>query len=153
MSEDVGAAMTSVDVAIVGAGPAGSSCAIALLRQRPELRVAVVDRDTHPRPKSCGDLISPQSQARLRALGVEVPDGWRPHEHTIAGPSGSGATVRPGDAGSEVWLSTVMVERREFDHGLLRRARELGAVTLEGHRLMRAEPEEHGWRLDTARGS
>lgn len=40
------------DVAVVGAGPAGSSAALTLARAG--LRVALVDRAVFPRPKTCG---------------------------------------------------------------------------------------------------
>ena len=40
------------DVAVVGAGPAGSTCAYHLARAG--ARVALVDREILPRPKTCG---------------------------------------------------------------------------------------------------
>ena len=62
------------DVAIVGAGPAGSACAIRLLQDSSDLRIVIIDRDAMPRPKSCGDLISPVTQMRLRPLGIDVAE-------------------------------------------------------------------------------
>lgn len=43
------------DVVIVGAGPAGSTCALAL--KDSGLKVALIDRATFPRDKVCGDAI------------------------------------------------------------------------------------------------
>lgn len=43
------------DVAIIGAGPSGSACALAL--QGKGLKVALVDKETFPRDKICGDAI------------------------------------------------------------------------------------------------
>lgn len=45
------------DVIIVGAGPAGCSCAYQLSKKG--LKIALIDKDTFPRDKICGDAISP----------------------------------------------------------------------------------------------
>jgi len=52
------------DVLIVGAGPAGSSCAWAL--RDSGLRVLLVDRAVFPRDKVCGGWITPQVVSALR---------------------------------------------------------------------------------------
>ncbi|MDX2245456.1 MAG: NAD(P)/FAD-dependent oxidoreductase [Bacteroidia bacterium] len=44
------------DIAIVGAGPAGATCALALANKG--LKVAVSDKATFPRDKICGDALS-----------------------------------------------------------------------------------------------
>lgn len=56
------------DVVVVGAGPAGSSSAGMLARLG--LRVALVDRCHFPRPKVCGDGLTPRAIAALERLGV-----------------------------------------------------------------------------------
>jgi geranylgeranyl reductase family protein len=43
------------DIAIIGAGPAGCACALAL--QGSGLRVVLLDKETFPRDKVCGDAI------------------------------------------------------------------------------------------------
>ena len=48
------------DVAIVGAGPAGSASAILLARAG--WRVALVDRSTFPRDKSCKSVLGPDAK-------------------------------------------------------------------------------------------
>lgn len=50
--------MDTCDVLIAGGGPAGSTCAAALVRAG--LDVMVVDRATFPRDKVCGGWITPQ---------------------------------------------------------------------------------------------
>jgi flavin-dependent dehydrogenase len=57
-----------VDVAIVGAGPAGSTLA-ALLAAR-GMRVALFDRDQFPRDKLCGEFLSYDALPILQPLGV-----------------------------------------------------------------------------------
>lgn len=56
------------DVAIVGAGPAGSTLASLLARRG--LTVALIDRDGFPRDKLCGEFLSYDALPILDALGV-----------------------------------------------------------------------------------
>lgn len=58
------------DLAVVGAGPAGSAAALAALRARPGARVLLLDRAEFPRDKSCGDGIAPHALDELARLGV-----------------------------------------------------------------------------------
>lgn len=57
------------NVVIVGAGPAGSSCALSL--RKAGLTVAVIDKSTFPRTKTCGDAIPGPSLKFLK----EIMDG------------------------------------------------------------------------------
>jgi menaquinone-9 beta-reductase len=57
------------DVAVVGAGPAGA--AAALFAARRGLRVIVVDKQTFPRDKPCGEGLMPSGRPALRELGLE----------------------------------------------------------------------------------
>ena len=61
------------DVAIVGAGPAGSTLA-ALLATR-GLAVALIDRDRFPRDKVCGEFISYDALPLLEYLGLGTAIG------------------------------------------------------------------------------
>jgi 2-polyprenyl-6-methoxyphenol hydroxylase-like FAD-dependent oxidoreductase len=60
--------MTRFDVLVVGAGVAGSACAILLARCG--WSVALVERQTFPRAKVCGECLGAGSFALLDALGV-----------------------------------------------------------------------------------
>ena len=51
------------DAVIVGAGPAGSTAALAALQARPGSRVLLLDREDFPRDKSCGDAVAPHAAA------------------------------------------------------------------------------------------
>lgn len=62
--------MTDYDVAVVGAGPAGSAAAITLARAG--LHVALIDRQKFPRAKPCGDLIGCGGITLARALGLDM---------------------------------------------------------------------------------
>jgi geranylgeranyl reductase family protein len=56
------------DVIVVGAGPAGTATAILLAEQG--LRIIVLDRARFPRPKICGEYLSPEAGRVLDRLGV-----------------------------------------------------------------------------------
>ena len=59
------------DVAIVGAGPAGSALALRLASRGVD--VVLLDRARFPRDKLCGEFLSPDALQDLHALGV-LPD-------------------------------------------------------------------------------
>jgi flavin-dependent dehydrogenase len=65
----------SFDVAVIGAGPAGSTLA-ALLASR-GVSVALIDRDTFPRDKLCGEFLSYDALPIVELLGVDLGDA--PH--------------------------------------------------------------------------
>ncbi len=59
---------TAFDVAIVGAGPAGASAAILLARAG--WSVALIERQTFPRRKVCGECVAASNLPLLDALGI-----------------------------------------------------------------------------------
>jgi flavin-dependent dehydrogenase len=56
------------DVVVVGAGPAGSTLAVALAQQGWD--VLLIERHDVPRHKVCGEFLSPDAQDTLRQLGL-----------------------------------------------------------------------------------
>ena len=70
--------MEHFDVAIVGAGPAGSSAAITLARKG--YSVALLDKEQFPREKLCGDFLNPINWPLLRELEIDREVLARPHE-------------------------------------------------------------------------
>ena len=119
------------DVAIAGAGPAGSSAAIQLALK--DVRVLLVEQKKFPRPKLCGEFISPECISHFERLGVA-------RRMLAAG----GASIRDTDffsrRGASVHLpsewfkrgvSALGLSRSEMDHKLLERAKEVGVTVLE----------------------
>ncbi len=113
------------DVAIVGGGPAGSSCAAFCAAAG--LRVALLERENFPREKVCGDCINPACWPILRRL--EVAEGVRGLPHgkldrvEFIGIGGRRLSVElpVGDD------AEIAIKRSLFDQLLLDRARELGS--------------------------
>lgn len=150
-------AARDADVAVVGAGPAGSSLALRLARAGAD--VALLDARSFPRSKPCGDCLSPGATPLLRELGV-LPDlqgrgpgrltGWR-----VRSPGGTWFAGRfdPGRGrGPPAGLS---LPRRELDAELLTAARRAGARHLRRTRavgLLREEGRARGVRIRDGRG-
>lgn len=112
------------DVAIVGAGPAGSMCAYVAARRG--LRVALIDRQTFPRDKACGDGISPSAVriARQVGLGAIFSDDEPVRSVTVWGPD---RTQLHMDR-----LLGYIVPRLDFDRRLFDRALGEGARDFSG---------------------
>jgi menaquinone-9 beta-reductase len=120
--------MTAWDLAVVGAGPAGSAAAIGALRVDPSLRVVLLDRAEFPRDKSCGDGIAPQVIDLLDDAGVTgIVDGHVPVPRLRLDRGSFGVDremVRP----------TWVIPRTTFDLRLVDAARAAGATLLR-HRV------------------
>jgi len=59
--------MTKPKIVIIGAGPAGGACALALAKQG-DAEVVVLDKSTYPRVKVCGSGLSPHALQMLDQL-------------------------------------------------------------------------------------
>src|SRR5215218_7282993 len=79
-------ARPTVDIVVVGAGPAGSTAALVLARGG--ARVALVDKARFPRDKACGDLVGPRGVQLLRDLSVDVPVAMPVGDMVVVGPTG-----------------------------------------------------------------
>lgn len=120
------------DVLIVGAGPAGAATAIGLAQAGH--RVALVDRDRFPRPKSCGELATPRAVDALRELGVDVAPLGHRVDHVRLTFGTTEADRRRST--STTWpdgTHGVVVPRERLDTTLVECAVGLGAELLDGH--------------------
>jgi flavin-dependent dehydrogenase len=147
------------DVAIVGAGPAGSATAISLARMG--ARVALLERATFPRDKPCAEYLSPAAEPLLGRLGVLDELTARPPARLrgfrIYAPNGShfqgdfAATRDP--AGHSFFESGLAIPRLVLDHALVRAAVREGAELHEGWRLADLKRDGGEWLLSPVAGS
>ncbi len=107
------------DVLVVGAGPAGSACALWLARQG--LQVVLVDQHDFPRDKVCGDGLIPDAHHALRRLGVldEVLAHAQPAAHVGCIGARGGRVDVPG--------RLAVLPRKQLDDILKRAAERAGA--------------------------
>lgn len=125
----------AVDVAIIGAGPAGSTAAAALARRG--LQVVLLDRDSFPRDKLCGEFFSYDAVPILEALGAAAFPG------RIGAPPISRCRVFSGTSSREFELPRPAfgISRLALDAELLRLAREAGATVVEKAMVAKIEDE------------
>ena len=140
--------MKHFDVAIIGAGPAGSSAAIQLATKG--YSVALLDKEQFPREKLCGDFLNPVNWPLLRELKVERAVLARPHEKVsifrFTSFSGEEAEI-PLPAGRDGAVVGLGLRRFDLDHVLLERANSLGVTVLDGWKPKELERQPDGWML------
>lgn len=129
------------DLVVVGAGPAGSTAAIAALHARPQARVLLLDKDDFPRDKSCGDGIAPHALDVLADLGVTgLVDGYAPVSRLQLGrpegPSVTGEMTRPAHVVPRAVLDERIVRAATARGAELRRHRVREVVTRAGEVLL-----------------
>jgi flavin-dependent dehydrogenase len=130
------------DVIIAGAGPAGASAAIHLALNG--VKVLLLEQKKFPRPKLCGEFISPECRPHFDRLGVT-------HQMTSSGSTEIGETVFYSLYGNRItvpssWFgpgAAMGLSRAEMDHNLLARAKEVGAVVVEDAAVSRVIQDNH----------
>ena len=120
------------DIAIAGAGPAGSSLAIRLAKTG--LNVLLVEQKKFPREKLCGEFISPECLVHFDELGV-MPELTNAHgtdlSETIFFPrNGKGLSIKSEWFGS-IGSTALGLSRAEMDMQLLEQAKRSGVEVLD----------------------
>jgi len=127
-----------VDVAVVGAGPAGSAAALAVLTAWPGARVALLDRTDFPRDKACGDGVAPHVLDVLARFGVTgLLDDLVPVRRLRLGLPGG------PDVARDMARTAYVVPREVFDARLVALAVQRGAQ-LRRHRVRSVQPGPAG---------
>jgi|JI10StandDraft_1071094.scaffolds.fasta_scaffold14155_7 geranylgeranyl reductase family protein len=142
------------DVAVIGAGPAGSTAALAMLNSG--LRVALIDMATFPRDKTCGDAvaayvpkvlatISPEFKAEFEALSQKQPV----HTCRVFAPNGRPIDFRFSENGN-------IVKRIDLDNFLCELAtRQKHVAPFFGSRVnsLAFKSDQNLWELQTTLGA
>jgi len=140
--------MKHFDVAIIGAGPAGSSAAIQLAAKG--YSVALLDKEQFPREKLCGDFLNPVNWPMLRELKVERAVLAGPHEKIsifrFTSFSLEEAEI-PLSADRDDAVVGLGLRRFDLDYVLLERGRSLGITVLDGWKPQELERQPDGWIL------
>jgi len=141
----VNALPSACDVAVVGAGPAGSLAGLRLARAG--YAVVLLDRARFPRRKVCGACVGPGAIAALEAEGlgdrIRALDG-----HPLARMELCGA-----DGRSEISLrGNLAVSRRALDATLVRAAQDAGVTFFDACRARVLGVDDDGVELETGLG-
>ena len=131
------------DVVVVGAGPAGSSAALAAVRTG--ARTLVLDRARFPRYKTCGGgLVGATLSSLPRDVRVPV------RQEIMAATFTHGGRRQVTRRSRRPFLT--MVDRADFDQVLLERAVRAGAVPQLGTTVVSVEDDGDVVRLATREG-
>ena len=134
--------MQSVQVLIVGGGPAGSTC--ARLLRKAGLDVMILDKAEFPRDKVCAGWVTPAVVEELQLDLADYAVG-RTLQPITAFSTGLGQMEpRPVEYAKTVSYS---IRRCEFDHYLLERS---GATLRLGESLRSLRREGRGWIVNDA---
>lgn len=121
----------STDVLIVGAGPAGS--ATAAWAARHGLDVMLVDAETFPRDKPCGDGLTPRAIAEMDALGLSPWLEGRARNWGLRA-AGFGQELYLPWPGGSLPRNGGAAPRVVLDDAIRQVALDSGAVAVDGHR-------------------
>ena len=123
-------AVVLYDCIIIGAGPAGASAARAAAQNG--LLTLLIDKDEFPREKPCGGAVSARA---LKLLDFELPED-------VIETDFFGGTMCYEDMATRIlndYRAGVLVTRSVFDNLLMEKAREAGAETALGERVLKWE--------------
>ena len=127
---------TATDVLVVGAGPAGS--AAAAWSARAGLDTLLVDAESFPRDKPCGDGLTPRAIAELDGLGLT---GWLDGRARNRGlrAAGFGQLLYLPWPGGTLPSHGAAAPRMELDAAIRQVALDAGAQPVEGARAVDVE--------------
>ncbi len=127
---------------MIGGGPSGAAAAV--LMARAGRAVTLLERETGPHDKVCGEFISHEAAGYLHGLGVDLDRlGAVPIRQVC---------LAHGRAETRIALPfpAFSLSRRRLDEALLALAREAGADIRRGVRVKGLAPDVAGWRADLA---
>lgn len=141
------------DVAVIGAGPAGSTAALAMVKSG--LRVAIIDQAGFPRDKICGDAVAAYASKVLATISPAFRTEFerfaqrRPvHTCRVFAPNGHWLDFRFSEKGN-------IIKRIDLDNFLFQLATRHEHVTpITGTRVnsVRYHQHDNRWELRTPAG-
>jgi geranylgeranyl reductase family protein len=138
------------DVCVVGAGPAGATCAYYLARRGK--RVLLLEKHRFPRDKLCGDAVCTRAQVHLERMGVlqavvEAGEGHWARYGGFVSPRGVPCLASSTEGGAKPLV--IAIKRIVLDARVARAAADAGAELVEGAPVARVgfSPAEGTWTI------
>lgn len=126
------------DVAVVGAGPAGSTAAYVLGKKG--YKVALLDKETFPRKKLCGGCLTAKTLRHLNRLFQEPEESLT--QKNIINFKSNRYEIRYKNETlihKHSALTFYFVDRATYDTFLLQKAKDMGADVIEGEKANQLE--------------
>lgn len=144
-------AVKHYDLVICGAGPAGTSAAMAL--ENSGLKIALLDKHSFPRDKICGDFVAAKGIRELLKIKPELKDLIENYPQKATNHS-TALYVGKLDPIKVDWvLTSYTIKREEFDNLLLEQVLEAGKVDFHpSHAARKIEYTQEGVSIETAGG-
>ena len=131
----------SVECLVIGGGLAGAMAGLRLAEAG--RAVLLVERESGPRAKVCGEFLSAEAVAYLRGAGVDpLRYGARPVRRLRFS---AGARV----VETELPFHALSLSREVLDEQLLRRAEDRGCTVIRGVAVEKLTREDQGWQAFT----
>ena len=135
----------SVDLVIVGGGPAGISTALHVQAAEPRIETVVLEKARYPREKICAGGIGARAFRWLDKLGIEVDCPMVKLDAIALRLGGETIVTRMPNVG-------VVVRRVEFDHALAKAAMARGIEVRDGCGVAAIAIDDEGVRVTTETG-
>jgi len=132
--------MRKVDIAVIGAGPAGATAAHRLASAG--VSVALLDQATFPRDKICGDGVSVPGLRALERTGLAAWSAQFQAPETLRLVAPDGQVVEASPPPDDAFCYGRTIPRKVLDAKLVAATVEAGAQFLEGVRVRDVERRE-----------
>ena len=124
----------SVDVLVIGAGPAGSAAGYWLAREGHS--VLIVERAQFPREKACGDGLTPRAMHQLTEMGLHDLVGRMHHTTALRVSAGERSVEVPWPSHPTFPANGAVMHRGELDAAVAENAAAAGAQLALGYEAL-----------------
>lgn len=144
-------AINNYDLLICGAGPAGTSAAMAL--EKSGLRIAIIDKYDFPRDKICGDFVAAKGIRELLKIKPELKPIIEQYPLKAINKSTELFVGKLDPLHLDWVLTSYTIKRQEFDQLLLDEVLKKGVVDFfPGNAIKKVEKTKEGVVLTSAKG-
>jgi menaquinone-9 beta-reductase len=127
----------TVDCLVIGGGLAGAMAGLRLADAGRE--VLLVERESGPRPKVCGEFLSAETESYLRQSGIDPVEHGARHIKMLRFSTGTRRIE------ARLPFPALALSRTVLDEQLLRRAADRGCELLRGVAIEKLARKEDGW--------